>query len=407
MLRVYSLFALAFGFFCLTAFRAEEPKCNDRPLLTHSTAASSCFDNGVSILTFSTLHNLLDTDTGTVLRILMLDYNTYDSAYANKVRRLIKAQLPASHVSEFWEGSGQELNSALAIHDAVVITYPSGGSAEVNKTYGKLLERYVRQGGTVVFTGTDDYRILQQFGLFNVSYGYFCQDPLIHEIDTEHPVLEGTAEQFPMSDYAYPLDVSDPDFVTLVNVLGYDDENSPTRCWSESDEVSPAELRNFPVIGYKNLGAGKVIYLGMEYYFDQAEPTRILINALRWAAQPKSTSTTTSVAKEVRLNRPVKRSEEVLQAGSGPKQEVFDLKIYPNPYYEKATLDIELKKATTVVVEMTDEKGRIVAVVLPQKNLATGFYRLELPNLPAGVYFVQCKTGEKTTVRKVVKTTTR
>ena len=50
---------------------------------------------------------------------------------------------------------------------------------------------------------------------------------------------------------------------------------------------------------------------------------------------------------------------------------------------------------------------RIVAVVLPQKSLSPGLYRLELPNLSAGVYFVQCKTGEKITTRKVVKTATR
>ncbi len=229
---------------------------------------------------------------------------------------------------------------------------------------------------------------------------------MIHEITTDHPILEGTAGKFPLSDYAYPLDISDPDFVTLVDVWGYEDENSPTRCWSETDEVAPAELHNYPVIGYKNIGAGRVIYLGMEYYFDQAEPTRILANTLRWAVQPKSASTTTSASSSNTLfDRPVKRSEEVLQAGSGLKQEIFDLKIYPNPYYEKATLDIELKKSATIAVEMTDETGRIVAVVLPQKNLSPGLYRLDLPNLPAGVYFVQCKTGEKTTTRQVVKTT--
>lgn len=403
MLRVYLFFALASGSLCLTSFRAEEPKCNDRPLPITPLATRNSLGCDFTLLTFNDLNYFADADSSTALRILMLDYSTYDSAYADKMRRLVKAQLPASFVSEFWEGSAYDLNSALATHDAVVIAYPSGGNMEINKNYGKLLEQYVRQGGVVVFTGTDDYRILQQFGLFNVEFGYFCQDPMIHEIAPEHPILDGTKGQFTLSDYAYPLDISDPNFVTLVDVLGYEDESAPTRCWSETDEIAPGELRNYPVIGYKPIGAGKVVYLGMEYYFDQAEPARILANTLRWATQPKAASTALT-AKGIRLNRAVKRSEEVLLAGSGPKQEIFDLKIYPNPYYEKATLDIELKKAATVAVEMTDENGRIVAVVLPQKNLNTGFYRLELPNLASGVYFVQCKTGEKTTVRKVVKT---
>ncbi len=403
MLRVATLFALASGFLCLTAFRAEDPKCNDQPIPTNISAPRNHALVGFSVLNFNDLNNLPSADSGAALRVLLLDYATYDSAYAEKMRRLVKAQLPACFVSEFWDGSTYELKSALAAHDAVVIAYPSGGDAELNKNYGKLLEQYARQGGVVVFTGTDDYQVLQQFGLFGVDFGYFCQDPVMHHIEVGHPVLEGTSERFPLSDYAYPLDVSDPDFVTLVDVFGYQEEESSVSCWSDSkEEVNPVSLRNFPVIGYKNLGAGKIVYLGMEYYYDQAEPARILANALRWATQPK-TASITSTPKNVQFDRPVKRREEVLQAGTGPKQEIFDLKIYPNPYYEKATLDIELKKATTVAVEMTDETGRIVAVILPQKNLSTGLYRLELPNLPAGIYFVQCKTGEKTTARKVVK----
>lgn len=402
MLRVFTLFALASGFLCLTAFRAEEPKCNDRLLPANHTQAPGRSGNA----RFDT-PGKPDADTNTVLRILMLNHSAYDSAtYTDKMRRLIETQLPACTVSEFWEGGAFALNSALATHDVVVIAYPFGGNPETNRSYGKLLAQFVRQGGVVVLTGTDDYRILQQLDLFDVEFGYFCEDPIIHEIIPEHAILEGTPAQIPLSDFVYPLDVSDPDFVTLVDVWGYQQEDSPINCWTDTkDEVDPASLRNFPVVGYKPLGAGKVVYLGIEYYFDQAEPVRILTNAIRWAAQPGASSSPSS---GIRLSRAVKRTEEVFQAGSGAsKAEIFDLKIYPNPYYEKATLDIELKKAAGVAVDMTDENGRIVAVVLPQKNLSSGFYRLELPNLAAGVYFVQCKTDGKTVTRKVVKTATR
>lgn len=402
MLRVATPFALAFGFLCLTALRAENPKCNDRPFSATAYSYTCC---GFTALDFNDLNHWPEADTSTVLRILMFNYFAYDSAYAEKVRRIIQVQLPASTISEFREGTAQELNLSLATHDAVVITYPSGGSPNQIRTYGQLLAQFIRQGGVVVLTGTNDFQVLQQLGLFEVEFGYYCEDPVIHEIAPEHAILDGTAPHIPLSDFVYPLDVSDPDFVTLVDVFGYQNDESPISCWTNTEEaVDPASLRNFPVIGYKSLGAGKVIYLGMEYYHDQIEPARILANTLRWATQQSKTTPANLTAKEVRLqNRPVKRSEEVLQAGTGPKQEIFNLKIYPNPYYDKATLDIELKKATTVAVEMTDENGRIVAVVLPQKSLSAGLYRLELPNLSAGVYFVQCKTGEKTIARKVVK----
>ena len=159
-------------------------------------------------------------------------------------------------------------------------------------------------------------------------------------------------------------------------------------------------------MGYKPIGKGNVVYLGFEYYFDEKESTQMLLNAIRWALQGKPVlaekgndpeSAATPLAP--------KRSEEILYAGTGRQEsDLFDLKIYPNPYISKATLDIELKKSTTLAVEMVDESGRLAALLLPKKNLSPGFYRLELPNVAPGVYFVQCKTNEGTTIRRVFKT---
>lgn len=401
MLRVCSFFALAFGILCLTAFRTEDPKCNNRHFSSNAivprTAACSVWHTASP--------DAFVADTNIALNILMLNYSAYDSAYATKVRQAIQGHMPSSSITEYWEGSPRELGAALATHDVVVAAYPYGGSSALHATCGKLLAQYVRQGGVVIFTGTDDYQVIREFGLLDVKSGYFCQDPVIHDIAVEHPILEGTREQFPLSDFAYPLDIVDRDFVTLVDVLGYDDEDAQTRCWMDLDttEVSAFDVRGFPVIGYKPLGLGKVIYLGMEYYHSQAEPVRILVNAICWAARTKNNSGL-ATANNVWTSKTVRRSEEILHAGSGvPQQDIFDLKIYPNPYFDKASLDIELKNPTTLEVEMTDESGRIAAAILPQKSLNAGFYRLELPNLPTGVYFVRCKTGERTTVRKVVK----
>lgn len=404
MLRVYSLFALAFGFLCLTAFRSENPKCSDPFSANNSTTARPFSGRRC----FHILRNGPEVDTSTALSILMLNYNAYDSAYVAKVRRSIEEQLPASAVSEFWQGDWKDLNLALSSSDVVVITYPFGGDAEIVRAYGKQLLQFVRQGGTVIITGTDDFRILQQFGLFNIDFSYFCSEPVVHEITPEHPILGGVAGQFSLGDFVYPLDISDPDFIALVDVLGYKEDDSPVSCWTATrEETDPAALRNLPVVGYKQTGAGKVVYLGMEYYLEQAEPAHILLNTIRWVSQTKTTASLLP-ADHITPNRAPKRSEEVLHAGSGAERmDNFDLKIYPNPYYEKATLDIELKSASALEVEMTDESGRIAAVLLPQKNLSAGFYRLELPNVPVGVYFVRCKTGDKTIVRKVVKTVAR
>jgi len=393
MSRVAAFSVLLCGFVALTAHRPTKPTFGNQPFPVNSTiahyfleemrAAPGRVQHGE---VFSDLDLTWgDSTVGNTPRILLLNYSAYDSAYANKMRRLVQRQLPTCSLTDYWDGSSDDLTIALSNQDIVVIAYPSGGTPTTLKAYGKVLSQFARQGGAVVLTGTHEFGILQHYGLFDLDYGYFCADPLVHESVTESPLFAGTAADFSLRNYAYPLDVSDPNFVTLADVRGY------------------------PVVGYKPLGAGKVVYLGLEFYYDEAEPNRILTNTLQWLTpykpQVATTNNTAANSNDTVSGRYVKqRREEVLYAGSGTaKNETFDLKIYPNPYVSKATLDIDLNKASTVSVEMSNETGQIVAVVLPRKNLAAGFYRLELPNLPPGVYFVQCRTGEKTTMKKVVK----
>ncbi|HNG89912.1 MAG TPA: T9SS type A sorting domain-containing protein [Saprospiraceae bacterium] len=327
---------------------------------------------------------ILADSTPSTPRVLMLNYSTYDTSYANKMHRLVQRHLPTAMLTDFWEGSADDLTNAVANQDVVVIAYPSNGQASLLKSYGKALTQYVRQGGMVLLTGTHEYGILQQYGLFDLDYGYFCADPSIHQSAAESPLFTGVSTDFSLRNYAYPLDVSDSAFLPLADVKGY------------------------PVVGYKINGLGKVVYLGLEFYYDEAEANRILANTLQWLLPPKpapAVSAPSANADPPQGGRFVRsRREEILYAGSGSvKVDNVDIKIYPNPYYSKATLDIDLNKPNMVNVEMTNEAGQIVAVVLPRKQLNSGFYRLELPNLPAGIYFVQCGIGERSIMRKVVK----
>ncbi len=378
MLRFASILALVAGLSGLAAYRAEQPKFGQH-FSAFNTTVKHFFTGKQTAPLVEMEEYASEADTSSNLRVLMLNVCSYDSAYPGKVHRTIQHYLPACSVLDFWDGNAADLNTRLADYDAVVVAYPSAGSPAALKAYGAVLTQYVQQGGAVVFTGSHEYSVLQQLGLFELDFGYFCADPLIHELNTEHPILNGTRADFTLKNYAYPLDVSDPAFVTLADIQGY------------------------PVLGYKPIGNGKVVYLGLEYYYDEAEPNLMLANALRWAARPRTQPGLTG--SDSWGTRRTKRTEEILYAGSGtPKAEVFDLKIYPNPYMSKANLDIDLKKPTTVSVDMTDETGRIVSVLLPRKNLSTGLFRIELPNVAPGIYFLQCRMGDRTVVKQIVKT---
>lgn len=362
MFRKLSLIALLGGIFLLAAFRSD-PFSHDRPFPFNSTLAHLFLEDERGLPVSASEIAAVDPDSLSGVRVMMLNTFAYDSAYANKVQRIINRRFPACVFSEFWDGNSDDLSAMLASQDVVVIAYPSGAASEQIRSFGKILQQYVRTGGLVILTGTHEFGSLQQLGLFDLDYGYYCKEKNIGQTQAEHPVFQAVGTTFSTEVYQYPLDISDPNFVTLADVRGY------------------------PFMGYKQSGSGKVVYLGLEYYFDEPQSSLILTNALRWAAKPRP-----------------KRSEVVLYAGKfAPQANTFDLKIYPNPYFSKATLDIELSKATSMAVEMTDELGRQVAVLLPRRNLAAGFYRLEIPNLSPGVYFVQCQTSENTEVRKVVK----
>jgi Secretion system C-terminal sorting domain len=385
MRRTILSFALTFGLLCLMAFRSgypyfgfNEPVCNttfERLLLRSERLLPYWDDYGLK----------LEADTSSKLRILMLNYSVYGNAYNEKVHNIIHRYLPNSSFIDFKEGTAGDLSMSLSGCDAVVVAYPSASIAGNVKAYSNALNQYVLQGGTVLFTGTHEFEVLQQFALFDLDFGYFSKERPVHSTHHEHPIFNGVSADFQLDNFAYPLDISDPLFVTLADVGGY------------------------PVVGFKPLGLGKVIYIGVEYYFDEAASSQMLINALTLFSKNRSpereaSSTGSGFITDIfKSGSSVKRSEEMLYAGSGLKAESIDLKVYPNPYFAKANLDIELTKPTPVMVEMSDEQGRIVSLVMPKKTLGPGLCRFDLPNIAPGIYFLKIQLGDNTYVRKVVK----
>ncbi len=388
MFRVASLTVLVSGLLSLGAYHQPGGlKFAERPLPFNSTV--SHFSLPFERPSGGDLDILADPDPlGNDLHILMLNYTAYDSMYVAKVRYLINKRLPGCTITDFWDGTTDELKEALAENQIVVVTYPANGVKKQVRAYGNVLEQFVRQGGAVVFSGTNQFGMLQQFGLIDLDFGYFCSDLEVHETTADHPVLKGTPAQFSMTNYTYPLDISDPKFVTL------------------------ADIQDCPTMGYKVLGEGKVVYLGFEYYFDEVVSTRILENTLRWLAPPVKTppapepvAAVSTVNERNWTSRTVKRSEEVLYTGGGnkPKAAAVDLKLYPNPYIDKAVLDLDLPRTSVVSVELTNESGSIVATPFRRQIVTAGPLRVDIPNVPAGVYFVKCQIDGQNIVRKVVK----
>lgn len=378
------------GLLGLAAYWSEDPKLLDRPLPVNSTVANFSPNPAPGLWDWKDSEGPADVNAEEGLRVLMLNYSAYDSAYIYKMKALLTERFPNAVLTDFWDGTTQQLTDVLAGQQLVLVTYPANGAARQVRGYGKVLRQFVQQGGAVVFSGTDQFGVLQQYGLFELDFGYFCSGMRVHEDALDHPVLLGTPAEFTLTNYVYPLDISDAAFVTLADIQGY------------------------PAIGYKPIGTGKVVYLGMEYYYDEVISSQILENAVRWLCpmvagqEPASTLTAQATGNNGTLGTSPRRNEERLYAGSGnttppANTPTFEMKVYPNPYLDKATLDVNLDKSVPVSIDMTDEMGGQVAVLLPYRVLSPGFYRFELPNVSPGIYFVKCQAGNQSTVKKVVK----
>lgn len=313
----------------------------------------------------------------TAFKVLLFNYSAYDSIYAAQMRHFLERELPGASLTDFFDGSADYFGRMLESQQAVVIAYPFGGDNEQLAAYGKKLDAFIRNGGLVVISGTHGYEALHQLGLLEVDNAYYYDGGSVHIRKDNHPLMSGIPTDFTVNNYIYAFDLVDAGFVSL------------------------AETEGMPVIGYKEIGEGKIVYLGLEYYDDEFLPSRLLKNAFKWAlpepAIPVIPIAVVAVPAKVLA---AKRSEEVFYTGSSQR---FDLKVYPNPYMEKASLEVNLDKTSVISVEMTTETGSVVANLLPQRTLPAGYFRIDVPDVKPGIYFIKCKIGGHVEVRKVVK----
>lgn len=79
--------------------------------------------------------------------------------------------------------------------------------------------------------------------------------------------------------------------------------------------------------------------------------------------------------------------------------------LVPNPFSDRAQVSVSVPEETKVSIRVYDNIGNAVMVVSQGQNLSAGTHNFEIggAGLPAGIYNVVIGTGDKTTVKKLVK----
>ncbi len=320
------------------------------------------------------------------------------------MRTLIEAYFPEANIAEFQGGDAQSLTKALYDRQVVVVVYPfSGENRNTVEAYGRALAQFAESGGAVLLTGSHDLAVFQQLRLLDVEAAFFCAAPYVHETSAMD-ILEGTPVDFQLSNYVYPVCIRNPDYVSLAGL-----QNDVVHVYNKDMSVELVSNTGFDkplsTLGYCLLGRGRVFYLGFEYFYDELPSSRILTNIIRRAMDDSAHAGDNNEDAQSTSTRQgsFRRTEEHLVAGSG-RNNRLDIKLYPNPYVVKATVDLELEAPANISLDMVNESGRTVAILLPNRLLSAGNYRFELPDVEPGIYFVKCNKDGQVDTRKVVKT---
>lgn len=76
--------------------------------------------------------------------------------------------------------------------------------------------------------------------------------------------------------------------------------------------------------------------------------------------------------------------------------------VYPNPASDNVSINLDLKEASNLLIDVTDITGKQVAVILNEKQNGVVTKQFSTSSLPNGNYFVRLQVDGKTATQKLV-----
>lgn len=207
------------------------------------------------------------------LKILILSAGTYDSYIAMLVSQTIAARFPDAEITNFTDQQQiNQLPGILADKQLVVIPFVGFYDISYYLQLGQVIRPFVEAGGGVIFTGTHAYQSLNAYNLletsgdFNIYYA-----PPLDAVLPQHPIMNGVDMQNTIYDEVFGHRFLSADYESLVNMYQYS------------------------AVGVRQVGLGKVAYLGFRYVYPHYNTSKVMENAVNWCARPTWTSVNPAV----------------------------------------------------------------------------------------------------------------
>jgi Zn-dependent metalloprotease len=152
------------------------------------------------------------------------------------------------------------LQSALVGKDILLIAEQELGSGTVFTGFASVIQRFVSEGGTVIFCGTDNTNCIYNTGIFAGSFGNITMSGQLNVVNSSHPLADQVPSSFTGSNATFSQNFTNPGIEQVVK-------------YSNSD-----------VVATRKLGMGKAIYIGFDFYLYSNEAARLIANAVQWGS---------------------------------------------------------------------------------------------------------------------------
>ncbi|MGD1845021.1 MAG: beta strand repeat-containing protein, partial [Salibacteraceae bacterium] len=155
------------------------------------------------------------------------------------------------------------LQGLLSTADVLLIPEQENSVGFVNQNMAPVINNFLVSGGWVVVCGTQAAKI-NDLGFFNISASPNSSTGIQTIVDPSSPLLNNTTLPISNANATFYSTFTDPGFQTVTSYL------------------------SGTVTGWENVGAGRAIYIGYDYFSSNPNADRIVANAIAWSAQNTS-----------------------------------------------------------------------------------------------------------------------
>ncbi|MCS6990735.1 MAG: PKD domain-containing protein [Chitinophagales bacterium] len=188
---------------------------------------------------------------------LAVEVDMVDS-YNNLVSALATSY-PNHTVTQTLATTSEQLALDLKGKNVFLMPKPTGNPNDFI-AYADALNDFVNMGGTAILIAGSSGKASCLFntGLLQGSFGTVANNTTLNIINVNHPITQGlgTSISAPKNTYAY--DITSSDFVTLIEYNGND------------------------VLGYRQQGLGRVVFVGFDFKNSDPLATQVMGNIMGW-----------------------------------------------------------------------------------------------------------------------------